>query len=171
MKNKGLYTPDCIRTKSGIYVNVINPTPDMIVIEDIAHSLSNLCRFGGHTQSFYSVAQHSVLCADLVKGKENKLTALLHDASEAYLIDVPSPLKKHLPDYQKIEKNMMKVISKKFGIKYPFSKDIKKADEKMLKVEWDCMMVSDLNSDIFSWSPDIANMKFMMMFRKLTKRL
>lgn len=168
MKISGLYTPDCVRTQSGVYVNVINPTPDMIVIEDIAHSLSNLCRFGGHTKDFYSVAQHSILCADLVEGKEHKLAALLHDASEAYLIDVPSPLKKHLPDYRKIEDNMMKVIANKFKIKFPFDKKIKEADEKMLKTEWSILLEQD-KEDFFCWSPPIANLKFMKMFRKLTK--
>jgi len=97
-----LYTPDCIRTYTGRFVNVFQPTPEMICIEDIAHSLSNQCRFGGHLAQFYSVAQHSINCAGLVSSAHTK-AALLHDSSEAYLMDIPSPIKAKMPEYKKIE--------------------------------------------------------------------
>jgi uncharacterized protein len=81
MKYENLYEPDCIRTYTGLYINVFNPKPEMIEIEDIAHALSFQCRFGGHLPKFYSVAQHSLNCSYLVKEPALKLTALLHDAS------------------------------------------------------------------------------------------
>ncbi|MFC4230551.1 hypothetical protein ACFOW1_01525 [Parasediminibacterium paludis] len=61
-----LYKPNCIRTYTGLYMNVFDPTPEMICIEDIAHALSHQCRFSGHTKQFYSVAQHSYHVAALV---------------------------------------------------------------------------------------------------------
>lgn len=138
---ENLFTPNCIRTVSGIYVNVFEPTPEMICIEDIAHALSNQCRFGGHLPSFYSVAQHSLNCSYLVEDKKLKLAALLHDASEAYLLDIPSPVKKGLSNYKEIEDRLMKVIADKFGFAYPLHPDVKKVDELMLHVEWDSLML------------------------------
>lgn len=127
--------PGCIRTYTGRYVDPFDPKPDDIVIEDIAHALSNLCRFGGHTKCFYSVAEHSLLCAVLVPG-EHKLAALLHDASEAYLVDIPTPIKNRLPGYVEAEDRLMKVIAEKFGFKYPFSEFVKCADKGALEIEW-----------------------------------
>ncbi|MFA5689921.1 MAG: hypothetical protein WC959_12410 [Kiritimatiellales bacterium] len=136
--------PDGIlRTSTGLLIDVFNPDPDCILIEDIAHALSNLCRFGGHTPRFYSVAEHSIRCANLVPGRRRTLEALLHDASEAYLVDVPSPIKKFLPEYKKIEDNLMKAISLKFGFQYPVSKIVELADKAMLEIEWQSLMVDN----------------------------
>lgn len=75
-----------------------------IEIRDIAHSLSQLCRYTGHTNMFYSVAQHSMLVADKMPGThEEKLVALLHDASEAYTNDLASPLKAFLQHSETFE--------------------------------------------------------------------
>jgi 5'-deoxynucleotidase YfbR-like HD superfamily hydrolase len=86
-----------IQTVSGRRVNPFEPDPAEIDPHDIAQALSNLCRFGGHCRVFYSVAQHSALVSDLVEGDgsdpEMVMAALLHDASEAYLGDMPHPLK------------------------------------------------------------------------------
>lgn len=112
---ENLYTPDCIRTFTGIYMNVFEPTPEMICIEDIAHSLSMQCRFGGHLPEFYSVAEHSWHCS-LMVANEHKLAALLHDASEAYLLDIPRPIKHRLNNYKKIEDNLMNIIAKNLGL-------------------------------------------------------
>src|SRR5665811_1025646 len=97
---ENLYTPNCIRTFTGIYMNVFEPTPEMISIEDIAHALTMQCRFGGHLPDFYSVAQHSLNCSYLIDNPKLKLTALLHDASEAYLLDIPRPIKNNLNNYK-----------------------------------------------------------------------
>lgn len=133
-----------IRTISGLHVNVFDPTEDMICIEDIAHGLSHQCRFGGHTEKFYSVAQHSVLCSNL-SIFEYKLASLLHDASEAYLLDVPSPIKNKLTNYKEIEDKLMKVISKKFNFQWPLHKEVKLSDELMLKIEWYELILKERN--------------------------
>lgn len=138
---ENLYTKDCIRTVSGIYINVFEPTEDMICIEDIAHALSMQPRFGGHLPSFYSVAQHSASCCALAE-KEYRLAALLHDASEAYLLDVPRPIKRRLANYMEIEHNLMQVIATKFGFEWPLPEAVKAIDEQMLQLEWDCLMLN-----------------------------
>lgn len=142
MKEENLYTPNCIRTVSGIYVNVFDPRPEMICIEDIAHSLSHQCRFGGHLPDFYSVAQHSVSVSQIVE-ESDRLAALLHDASEAYLVDMPSPIKKGLPNYKMLESNLMKVIARKFGFEYPLTYKVKEADVFALEWEWHTLVLKD----------------------------
>lgn len=107
-----------------------------IHIEDIAHALSNLCRFGGHVNEFYSVGQHSLLVSSVLPD-ELKLQGLMHDASEAYLIDLPRPIKK-LADfgpYRRVEKQTQEVIYKKYHIPYPDSAEIKVADNILLGTE------------------------------------
>lgn len=141
MAEENLYTPDCIRTSTGIYINVFEPTEEMICIDDIAHGLTYQCRFGGHLPVFYSVAQHSLNCSYLIDNPKLKLAALLHDASEAYLLDIPRPIKQRLSNYKEIEDGLMKLIAKKFGFTYPLQEEIKKADETMLQLEWDYLML------------------------------
>lgn len=139
---ENLNTPDCIRTVTGLYVNVFEPKPEMICITDIAHALSQQCRFGGHLSSFYSVAEHSWYCSQLVKPK-HQLAALLHDASEAYLLDIPSPIKRKLTNYAEIEDKLMRVIADKFGFKYPLHDDVHFADTMALTTEWHTLMLKD----------------------------
>lgn len=137
---ENLFTPNSIRVFSGKYVNILEPTEDSIDIIDIAHSLSMQCRFGGHLSEHYSVAQHSLNCSFLAS-KEFELEALMHDASEAYLMDIPRPIKLLLPDYKIIEDRFMKVIAKKFGFNYPLSEEVKKVDNDMLQFEWDTLVL------------------------------
>lgn len=97
-----------------------------ICIEDIAWSLSHQCRFAGHYPVFFSIAEHSIYVADMCKQSlidheeclVNKicLAALLHDAAEAYLCDIPSPLKELLPDYKNLYKEVEGLIELKFNI-------------------------------------------------------
>lgn len=100
-------------------------SPENICIEDIAHSLSHLCRYTGHTNMFYSVAQHSLLVAEKVVGSpEAKLAALLHDAAEAYTNDLSSPLKRYLDDcelccsyYSTLQDRITGAVCIRFGIR------------------------------------------------------
>lgn len=123
-----------IQTLSGQHFNYRNIQPENIVIDDIATALSHTCRFAGHLPEFYSVAQHSVLVSQLVPD-EFAMEALLHDASEAYCCDIPSPLKALLPDYQCIEIYVDSVIRQKFGLPVIHSDPVKYADLVMLATE------------------------------------
>lgn len=123
-----------IETYSGKYVNLLDPTEESIEVYDIAHALSMQCRFGGHSEGFYSVAEHSVLVSLLVS-PENRLAALFHDSAEAYLGDVVSPLKERLTEYKGIELCMLETIASKFSLDWPFDEEIKRADRAQLKTE------------------------------------
>lgn len=85
-----------ITTYTGLKINPLQPQYHQININDIAHALSYICRGNGHTSTFFSVAQHCINCAKEAKerGYSNKiiLACLLHDASEAYICDIPKPL-------------------------------------------------------------------------------
>lgn len=161
---ENLYTTDCIRTLSGIYINVFDPSPEMIDIDDIAHSLSHQCRFAGHLQEFYSVAQHSWVCSTSVS-KEHALAALLHDASEAYLLDIPSPIKNRIPQYREIENNLMKVISLKFGFQYPLPHEVKEVDHMVLEIEWESLVLR--NNPLLCFTPKAAKALFLERFHAL----
>lgn len=165
---ENLYTPDCIRTFSGKYVNVFEPTEEMIDINDIAHALANQCRFGGHLQSFFSVAQHSLNCFYFIREQELKLTALMHDASEAYLLDIPRPIKNRLANYKEIEDGLMRLIAKKFGFIYPMPQKVKDIDEKMLQVEWDYLMIKDESWQLPTSSHQEVKNNFLLAFKAHT---
>lgn len=171
---ENLFTPDCIRTYTGLYMNVFDPTPEMICIEDIAHSLAFQCRFGGHLPEFYSVAQHSVYVCDIVEanpGEDSvRLQALLHDASEAYLLDIPSPIKHKLDDYRKIEQRLMVAIADKFGFPYPLHQSVKDADKDLLRIEWDVLMLRlRTTHEIIPWLSAVAEFEFLKTFNTFKK--
>lgn len=126
-----------------------------IRIKDIAHALSNLCRFNGHCRQFYSVAEHSVLVADIVQALEgtarDDLAGLLHDASEAYLGDWSQPLKSVMPRWlRQREERLMARIYERFGILCHDYEVVKHADDIALAIE-----VRDLiyHSDGWSLTP------------------
>lgn len=123
-----------ITTYSGLHFDYKKPTTDAICIEDIARGLSHECRFTGQLNSFYSVAQHSVECSYIVPD-QFKLEALLHDATEAYCKDIPSPLKKLLPDYLQIEDEVDQIIRQKFNLPQFMSAEVKQADLILLATE------------------------------------
>lgn len=133
-------TPDAIFTYSGIFIRPLDPDPRAIRIEDIAHALSNQCRWTGHTSRFFSVAEHSMGVAELVIPSRLALQALLHDASEAYLSDLARPIKK-APGlgeiYLEVEAKLEAAIAERFGFDgLPLEHAvIKAADERMLWAE------------------------------------
>lgn len=161
-----------IVTFTGKLFNCFAPTNHDICIEDIAHALSNQCRFGGHLPKFFSVAQHSILVSTIV-APEHRLAALLHDASEAYLIDVPRPVKLHLSNYKDIEDAIMLEIARKFGFKWPLHEEVKKADEIMLQREWDEIMMGKIPIDPENqtpcWTPGQSKRHFLERFKLLCK--
>lgn len=128
---------DWMETYHGVQFYPQDPRPDEILIEDIAHALSNQCRFAGHVDNFYSVAQHSVLVSTFVP-EALALTALLHDASEAYLVDIPRPLKPYLTGYADIENKVMTAVAIQFSMIWPMPKAVKAADNLALAIEKRC---------------------------------
>lgn len=133
-----------IQSVSGKRVSVVQPEVSMIDIEDIAHALSLLCRFNGHGTKFYSVAEHSVHVSYEIR-PDLALEGLLHDAAEAYLGDVPSPLKKHLVEFKVFEDRMEGVIAEAFGVKADNLKcpELKRADVQLLVDEKVALMAPE----------------------------
>lgn len=144
-----------ILTTTGDYFNFENFENSPIRITDIAHALSNVCRFGGHCHEFYSVAQHSVLVSLLVPEK-HALQALLHDATEAYLGDMVKPLKDLIPQFQQIENDLESAIFRRFNLPEKMHHSIKKADSIMLATEQRDVMK---NSDSWEWTYQTGRLK------------
>ena len=134
---------DYIRTSSGVKFYPLNPDPQGILMEDIAHALSLLCRGNGHVKVFFSVGQHCIHCAKEAeqRGYSTRLilACLLHDASEAYLSDITRPVKQHLQDYCRYEEHLLEVIYKKF-LGSPLSQE----EQKLVKIIDDDMLYYDL---------------------------
>lgn len=139
MEKKNKKSVEYIHTWTGKEFNFLDVKTEDICIEDIAHALSLQCRFNGHIGEFYSVAEHSMMVADLVAEETEDptviLTALLHDASEAYLGDIVSPLKQFLPDYKKFELMVEEKIAEKFSLIFPFPEVVGKADKEAFEKE------------------------------------
>lgn len=131
-----------IQTHSGARVSILDPDPKDIKIEDIAWALAHQCRFAGHCKKFYSVAEHSLLVAGYLYPAV-RVEALLHDAAEAYIIDIPSPLKALIPKYKVFEHRFESAISIAFHLNEltPDEKRvIKFADRVALATEADDLM-------------------------------
>jgi uncharacterized protein len=130
-----------ILTASGRRFDPLNPDPTAIDIEDIAHALSNICRFTGHTREFYSVAQHSVIVAWHVE-RTLSLQGLLHDASEAYLCDLARPVK-HDPafeNYRRLESRLQGFICERFGLPKVLDRRIDLVDKALLGAEYQSLL-------------------------------
>ncbi len=127
---------DWITTYSGHPFFPLDPKPVDVRIADIAHALAHLCRFAGHTRRFYSVAQHSVIVSRCV-APELALWALLHDASEAYLCDITSPVKRSssLSGYRDIERPVQAAICQAFNLPIDEPPLVKAADRLVLHTE------------------------------------
>lgn len=171
-----MLTKQTYQTRSGDYLDFQDPDPDTIHIDDIAHALALVNRYGGHTPYPYSVAQHCVL-SSLVAPPGLELQALMHDAQEAYVGDMPSPLKKMLPEYQVIEDRMEAVIRTKFKLPIKFDPRVKEIDMRMLVTEakefgltwWDIWGVDPYPAlAIRPWSWEHAKHKFLVRFEYLT---
>ena len=123
-----------IQTFLGRRVNLTAPRADEISILDVAHHLSRLCRFTGATKRYYSVAEHCIHVSRLVP-PEHAFWGLLHDASEAYLGDMATPLKRLLPAYREIEHRFMRVICDRFELAHEEPPIVKLADRALLAAE------------------------------------
>lgn len=133
-QNKSLTRPIKMTLYTGREVDIFNLRIEDIDIEDIAHSLSNLCRYGGHCLFYYSVALHSYLCSLEPGTKSEQLQFLLHDASEAYVNDLVRPIKHRveMEKYREIEDSIQDLIFKRFNLPYPYSERVHEVDDKVL---------------------------------------
>jgi hypothetical protein len=142
-----------IQTFSGRKFYPLDPDPANIDVRDIAHALSNQCRFSGHTTRFYSVAEHSVLVSRVLQRRgaasEAVLWGLLHDATEAYLVDMPRPLK-HDPEfgaaYRRFEHVLNLAVAERFGLPEYVPDSVHQADNDLLLTE---------KRDLLGPSPDL----------------
>lgn len=160
-----------IQLADGSYFDLDMPVATPLRIEVIAHSLANQCRYTGHCNRFYSVAQHSVLVSQIVP-PELALTGLLHDAAEAVLGDVARPLKQMLPEFKELEDRIEGIIFHQWGIPQPLPQEVKDADMVMLATERRDLMEEQqtewgptvgyepLAETIMPWSPGEARWRF-----------
>lgn len=170
MVTENLYTPDCIRTFSGRYIDVFDPNPDDILIEDIAHHLAVIPRFAGALTHNYTVGQHSIWVAQhLQESKDFRRWGLLHDAAEAYLTDLPKPIKCRMPDYECAEAVLSRVIWEKFMPGCPFiaiRSTVKQVDKRALEWEWKYLMLGAQNHTA---RPQDTKELFLQLFKQYSK--
>ena len=128
-------TDDCWeQTYGGQVFTPLQPIEEDIYIVDIAHALSNICRFGGHCEQFYSVAQHSVFVSNVCNPRD-ALWGLLHDAAEAYIGDIITPIKQKITEFKKIENGILAAIAKRYNLFFPMPSTIKECDLRILATE------------------------------------
>lgn len=177
-----------IVTYTGKLFDILDPKPELICIEDIAHALSNICRYTGHTRSFYSVAEHSVRMAKSPELEGDPMILLLHDAAEAYFGDIATPLKKiaYIPDgigfrpIYNVEAKIIAAISEALDINLSTKNPIVKlADKRIAASEVRDLMVQSsiwdnwlqgcepLPEKICPWTPARAETEFLMMYNDL----
>lgn len=125
---------DWMQTYTGKQFWPIDPSPDDVCVDDIAHALSMMCRYNGHCKWFYSVAEHSVYVSRHVP-KEFALWGLLHDAPEAYVADIVKPAKRFISGYADVEKRIMRAVCEKFGLNFNEPASVKLADASILADE------------------------------------
>lgn len=170
---------DWMQTFTGKRFWPLDPRPEDICIEDIAHALSLQCRYGGHCLRFYSVAEHCVLMAEWIEKRFtplDALAALLHDAAEAYVIDIPRPLKRSLPDYRAIEDAVLGVIFRALAFSVSIPDAVKDADNRIISDErvqnladaiWDFPPPPPLGVTLQLWSPQEAEARFVEAYKRL----
>jgi hypothetical protein len=171
---------DWMQTFSGRQFWPMDPRPEEVFIEDIAHALAMQCRYAGHCRQFYSVAEHSVHLARYAlrvwESADLAMWALLHDASEAYLVDVPRPVKPFLPGYKDAEARVMDAVCDRFGLPRGVPRVVHEIDGRIIADERTNMAPctaewadsgAPLGIRIEYWRPEIAEIYFLDMFSKL----
>jgi hypothetical protein len=168
-----------IQTYTGRQFFPLEPRAADIDVRDIAHSLSLQCRFNGHCRGFYSVAEHSVRVSHVLDG-ELRLWGLLHDAAEAYISDLPRPLKGTAPGFRAAEDRLLAVIVGSYGLPWPMPAAVAHADEVLLATELRDLMAPPpepwplaappLAETIVPVGPEEAERRFLARFAELTTR-
>lgn len=171
-------TGDFMQTFTGRQYWPMDPRPHEVYIEDIAHSLSLQCRYAGHCLRFYSVAEHSVLIARHLAGThapEVALAGLLHDAPEAYCVDIPRPLKPYLTNYRAIEQDNWLAIAALYRLDRELPREVHDADNRIIADElvnlvpmpWHARHNNPLGVKLRYWSPEEAETEFLATFEAL----
>ncbi len=144
-----------ITTYTGVHFYPTAPSPEDIHIEDIAHALSYICRGNGHVKNFFSVGQHCVNCAleSMARGygRRVSLACLLHDAGEAYMSDVPRPIKVGMPQYKKWEEALLQVVYEKFlgsVLTEEESVLVKQIDDDMLYFDMKVLLGEEISENV-----------------------
>jgi hypothetical protein len=166
-----------IQTYTGKRFFPLAPEPGDVDLRDVAHGLSLQCRFNGHCLAFYSVAEHSVRVSQALPD-DLALWGLLHDAAEAYLSDLPSPIKRQLPMYQQAETNLLQLIAARFGLVWPMPELVTQADLRLLATEARDLMAPppepwQLGAEPFGeridpWAPAEAERAFLARYHELS---
>lgn len=167
-----------IQTYTGRQFFPLDPDPESIDIRDIAHSLSLQCRFNGHCLEFYSVAQHSVSVSRILPAHLARW-GLLHDAAEAYLSDLPRPVKQVMPQYREQEESLLETIAARFGLEWPLPQEVLVADTRLLATEARDLMaeppmgwglgVEPLDERVEPWPAGRAEEEFLGLYSELTE--
>lgn len=172
---------DWIQTYTGRKMYPLDPRPEDFNCRDIAHSLAFQCRFGGHVRNFYSIAEHCILLSYTVS-PENALWALLHDATEAFVVDVPRPVKRMLTNYKEIEDNITKVMVEVYSLAPDMPEEVRDADYRILLTERNRLMHTyhewsgekegftplELLFPIQCWEPHVAELWYLDRLEQLT---
>lgn len=136
-----------LRSRRGGVIDLDTPDVGAISIEDIALGLSHVCRWAGQSKVFYSVAAHSIAVSELIEWTggtvQEQLAGLLHDASEAYLSDIPSPVKQRSTSYKRIEAKIQTLIYNKFNLPTGKMSAVKWADDEILNIEQEILFSFD----------------------------
>lgn len=179
-----------MQTFSGLAFYPLGPSVDDVVAMDIGHSLAMQCRYNGHVQRFYSVAEHCVLMSDWIleeltgiaddERRHLALWALLHDAAEAYVGDMVRPLKLHMPDFCKVDDAVTAIISRRFGARgETVPPEVKSVDTRILLDEraallsvppgdWALGDIRPLGVAIRGWAPSVAKWEYLSRLEALT---
>jgi uncharacterized protein len=161
----------------GTYFDFLDPENSSFTIEDIAHGLSMICRFTGHCDRFYSVAEHSIYVS-LYVPPTLALAGLMHDAAEAFIGDVSRPLKDLIPAYRKIERHIETAVLRRFGLEIPIPSLVKEIDDVLLATEQRQLMRNrddwdhthgrrPLPIELACWLPEEARKRFLERYRYL----
>ena len=187
MKNTTKREGDWCQTYTGVHFYPLDPRQEDINIQDISHALSMQCRFNGHCSKFYSVAEHCVYVYKELKRRfpldyNLQLWGLLHDLAEAYLPDIPRPIKKmDIGVLRDCEKNIMRVACSRYGITTEEPKEVKIVDTALLATEAGELMTEKVNDchqwylpeepldiKINCWNPEEAEKNFISAFNYIT---
>lgn len=140
---------DWMLTYTGKRFWPLDPDPEDVDIIDIGHALGMLCRYNGHCQRFYSVAEHSVLLSQHLEkhSRDAALWALMHDSAEAYISDLIRPVKFFIKDFHVLEERILGVIAQHFNLPAQIPDVVHQADD---------TFINDEGKQLFDKAPWVA---------------